>query len=328
MRVSIIIPIYNVEPYVERCLRSVMAQTYKGSLECILVDDCGMDRSMEVVEQLVANYHGPICFRIIRHDYNRGVSAARNTGMEAATGQYLFYMDSDDEIIPECIEKMVDITKKYPNVEMVEGHRRVFSQITQKVIDEWANIKDIDYINDNNWIREHFFCCGERILVTPWNKLIKKSFIINNSLYFKEGIIHEDVLWMFYVAKKLKKYSVVKEPTYIYYNVPNSISTSTPNNLKASNWRIILEEITNNFDEPSFDRQVAFAMLYMIDYFDGIEKEWHTYRRLAKKFGIILFKRKHFFLSLLFFSYVYSLPLNKWRKGKRRLLGTLRKMCC
>ena len=74
MKVSIVIPIYNVAPYIEECIDSVMNQTWKGNLECILVDDCGTDNSMQVAENKLHGYQGPVSFRIVRHDKNRGSS--------------------------------------------------------------------------------------------------------------------------------------------------------------------------------------------------------------------------------------------------------------
>ena len=74
MKISIIVPVYNVERYIEECLKSVMEQNFGGALECIVVDDCGSDSSMAVVERLTGAYTGPIEFRIISHDRNRGLS--------------------------------------------------------------------------------------------------------------------------------------------------------------------------------------------------------------------------------------------------------------
>lgn len=81
--VSIIIPVNNVSDYVEECLQSVAAQTYTA-IECIIVDDCGTDDSMQKVESFITNYQGPITFKILHHEHNRGLSAARNTGIDAA----------------------------------------------------------------------------------------------------------------------------------------------------------------------------------------------------------------------------------------------------
>ena len=98
MKISVIIPVYNVAPYIAACLQSVMRQTAQAALECILVDDCGPDNSMEVVNETLKSYNGPVDFKIVRHTQNRGLSAARNTGMAAATGDYIYFLDSDDEI--------------------------------------------------------------------------------------------------------------------------------------------------------------------------------------------------------------------------------------
>lgn len=105
MSISIVVPVYNVSLYVERCVRSVMAQTYPV-LECILVDDASPDDSIAKCEKLIAAYDGAISFVVLHHERNRGLSAARNTGTDAAQGDYIYYLDSDDEITPDCIEKV------------------------------------------------------------------------------------------------------------------------------------------------------------------------------------------------------------------------------
>ena len=91
VNVSIIIPVYNVEQYIESCLYSVINQTYKGTLECIIVNDCTPDQSMEVVNRLLSVYQGNILFKIINHQENKGLSAARNSGVKIAKGDYLYF---------------------------------------------------------------------------------------------------------------------------------------------------------------------------------------------------------------------------------------------
>lgn len=128
LKVSIIIPVYNVEQYIGNCLRSVMRQTYKGPMECLIIDDCGADDSIAIAEGMIREYNdnanvnlnanldlevnanlnlddnedGGIRYRILHHERNRGLSAARNTGTEAATGDYILYIDSDDTINDRC----------------------------------------------------------------------------------------------------------------------------------------------------------------------------------------------------------------------------------
>ena len=127
MNVSIIVPFYNVSPYIGACLKSVMRQTYTGSVECLIVDDGSTDDGMAIVERMVRAYDGPIQFKILRHEHNRGMSAARNTATMQATGEYLYYIDSDDEISENCIERLMQKAIEDPAIEMVQGNTYVHS---------------------------------------------------------------------------------------------------------------------------------------------------------------------------------------------------------
>ena len=124
--VTIIIPVYQVSAYVERCILSVMDQDY-DAIECIIVDDATQDDSIEQCERLIERYNGPILFKILHHQYNRGLSAARNTGTDAASGDYLYYLDSDDEITTDCIEKLMAYAVSYPEAEMILGNHQAIS---------------------------------------------------------------------------------------------------------------------------------------------------------------------------------------------------------
>lgn len=106
MNISVIIPVYNVEKYVERCILSIMSQTYTESVECIVVNDCTPDNSMKIVEKMVYDYKGQIQFKLLYHEHNRGVAAVRNTGLDAASGDYIIHIDSDDYCEPDMLEKM------------------------------------------------------------------------------------------------------------------------------------------------------------------------------------------------------------------------------
>lgn len=109
MRISIIIPVYNVELYVEECLQSVANQTMTEGIECIIVDDRGQDNSAAIAKQYIDSYKGDIRFTFIQREKNGGLSAARNTGIEAATGEYVYFLDSDDYLVPSAIETLISI---------------------------------------------------------------------------------------------------------------------------------------------------------------------------------------------------------------------------
>ena len=107
MKVSIIVPVYNVAKYIERCLLSVLNQTWPD-LEVILVNDCTPDNSMEIVRRVVASHPRGAVVRCLEHEENRGLSAARNTGILASVGDYLYFLDSDDYISANAIELLAD----------------------------------------------------------------------------------------------------------------------------------------------------------------------------------------------------------------------------
>ena len=104
--VSIGIPVYNVEPYIEKCLLSVLNQTYQN-LEVLVVDDLGSDQSMQIVYRLQHSHPKGNLIKVVRHNNNKGLGEARNTAIEKATGKYLFFVDSDDYIEPPTINLLL-----------------------------------------------------------------------------------------------------------------------------------------------------------------------------------------------------------------------------
>ena len=112
-KVSLAIPIYNVSLFVERALLSVLNQTY-DNIEYLIVDDKGQDDSMDIVHRIIKDHPRGKDVRIIEHPYNIGLGATRNTAIDNAQGEYLFFMDSDDEIIPTCIEILVHKMQEHP----------------------------------------------------------------------------------------------------------------------------------------------------------------------------------------------------------------------
>lgn len=209
--VSVIVPVYQVSDYVERCLRSVMAQTY-SDIECIIVDDATKDDSIDKCEQLIGEYDGPIQFRIIHHEQNRGLSAARNTGTKVATGDYLYYLDSDDYITPDCIEKLVSVVDNDPSIEMVQGNSLMKSDGSETLLYRLGHAISI---SNNDEARKEFFE-NRNIYISVWNRLLKKSFVEENELYCREGLVFEDLLWVFYLMKHLKKAYLCEATTHYY----------------------------------------------------------------------------------------------------------------
>lgn len=199
--VSIIIPIYKVELYIEKCLLSVLNQTYQN-IEIILIDDCGQDNSLAIAEQTAKNHANGYKVRILKQDYNQGPSIARNRGIESANGKYIYFLDSDDEITIDCIETLISSCE---NDEMVIGS--FFSEGK-----EAPPNKRIRYTG-NDSLLDAFF--QERINLYACNKLLLKKFIISNNLYFPK-MLHEDFIWTYQIIAHASSVNLIPNITYKY----------------------------------------------------------------------------------------------------------------
>lgn len=270
MKVSVIIPVYNVSAYIEKCVWSVMEQTYTD-VECILVDDCTPDDSIEKCKTLIDEYVGNIEFKILHHEKNRGLSASRNTGTLAATGEYVYYLDSDDYITPACLKLMVNQVIKHPGVELVQG---TTESVPYKEFYSLKHLQGREYIEEKYWLRKFFYALGVPFPVNAWNKLLNRNFIISNKLFFKEGLIHEDELWMYWITRYVQKIAFVYHTTYIHLIRKNSIMTTSSKEREAHHWGIILTEIMTDSDSPEFRYPLLRTLLSFVGYYaHGVDKK-------------------------------------------------------
>lgn len=221
--ISIIIPIYNVEKYIERCLLSVMNQEgYEGELECILVDDCTPDKSMYIAQTLIERYQGPIPFQILHNHKNQGLSCSRNNGLLCAKGDYVFFLDSDDSISSNCIQCLSKQLYLYEDlVDMVVGNS--FEYRNGKY---WQEREDPPILlRDHNDIFRKFLQI--EIPMMAWNKLIRRQFLVEHDLLFVPQMVHEDELWSFQLYDVVRNVILIPEVTYYYEQNENSIMTSS-----------------------------------------------------------------------------------------------------
>lgn len=328
-KISIIIPVYNVEPYIAECLHSVMRQTYKGPMECLVVDDCGTDKSMDVAERLIAEYEGPIVFRVLHHKHNGGLSAARNTGIKVAEGDYIYFLDADDYISDNCLELLTQPLQDM-DYDIIVGDLVTF-----------GNPCDIPFMSNETravFGRERIFdelCSVETTYTMAWNKMIKASLFHQFDLFFLEGQIHEDELWTYKTALFVESMYVIRVPTYYYRIRENSI---------VSNARMMVEKVLKsryatidyvlshpaNVSKDSYDRYLLRRFeLYVRPAFRAEVNFRDDFVCLRKKFdyklipsffkgklGIVELKKQLYMLlppSLGFFVFVI-------RKKKKKLL--------
>ena len=278
--VSIIIPIYNVGLYVEDCIRSVMRQTYDGPMECIVVDDCGTDDSMVKIEKLILDYTGPITFKVLHHTHNRGLSAARNTGMHASTGDYLFFLDSDDEIAIDCIEKLAEPLMK-ESYDLVVGDLMIVGS-------------DKQFVSLKLQLPNHCILRGKDILNTyriKWNmlaqnKLYRNVFLRTQHLSFLEGVVFEDELWSLQIACLADSLYAVRQDTYRYRIRNSGIKGSVKGEERMINLSAIIKEICRFAKDRSLYNSKVYEIANLLFnivlrfYISDYEKFSYSYRQL------------------------------------------------
>ena len=193
-----------------------MAQGRIKDLEVIVVDDCGADKSIALATEFLAGCSG-VDYRILHHAKNVGLSAARNTGLKAATGDYVYFLDSDDEITPDCIDRLAaPLSTRLYDFVIGDYRTTLGGDDTMLLLGDGA-------VNGNDAVIEAYAAGGWYVMA--WNKLCRREFLLGNGLFFEEGVLHEDVIWSFKLACKALSMYVVKQPTYIYSIREASIMT-------------------------------------------------------------------------------------------------------
>lgn len=236
IKVSIVIPVYKVEKYIKRCLRSVFNQTY-ANIECIIVNDCTPDNSFIIAKKIVESYQGSIDFKVVEHEKNKGLSEARNTGIKMATGHYYFFLDSDDAIPPTSIEKLVETALLNDCPEIVMGVTKGVDANGNNVEVSSAQTKSF---YDNSEVFQGYL--NNLWYVIACNKLVKNDIFTDHKTFFLPGITHEDVMWSFEISTYVNKIILCHFVTYHYYiGDTDSISRSVWNAKRVNDSITILE---------------------------------------------------------------------------------------
>lgn len=216
--ISIVIPIYNAASFITECLDTVLKQTY-NQYEVILVNDASTDQSVEVITHYLDIRPQVQNVRLLLNEKNMGPGGSRNRGIEAARGEYIYFADADDEMLPECLE-LLERPMRHHTFDFVAGGVEVLfagsAKIQRFLQQQMAvyNASEIDY--------DHLFESFYRMVV--WNKLYRKAFLTENQLHFENDIFHEDQLFLFRLAFCTHAYSVVPFVTYRYVKRESSIT--------------------------------------------------------------------------------------------------------
>ena len=216
MKISVVIPVYKVENHIGRCVRSLMEQTYKD-VEFLFVDDASPDRSMEIVRDVVSSYSRDV--RYLEHSENKGLPSARNTGLRAATGDFIYHCDSDDWLEPTMLEKMAAAAKA--------NHADfVYCDFYLSFAGGERYMPTPDYGSSMEALEKGFL--AGQMKYNVWNKLVRRSLYIDNGICSPEEHCKggEDLM-MVKVLRMSERCARVPEALYHYNRANENAITKT-----------------------------------------------------------------------------------------------------
>ena len=293
IKTSIIIPVYNVSAFIRECIDSVRSQTMTDGLECILIDDCSTDNSLEIIQSIInGNVNGNVNFFLLRQERNQGPSAARNRGIREAKGEYVFFLDADDTITPDCIEALYGLAKQH-DADYVQGkYKTSYEDENETLRYEDENEDNIEPFNpstlepsipavltDRREIKR-LLLNHNKIQFTPHNRLVRRQMIIDNGLFFNEEIkVREDFLWMTFVAKYVKKFASCDKPTYNRGYNEDSLTNNINREREIAGYRVLIEQMVANYDsfQLGYQKELVLEALMMAlragYYHDEVERK-------------------------------------------------------
>lgn len=246
-KVSIILPVYKVENYIKDCVSSIIAQTFKD-FELIIVDDSSPDRSISIAKELLSE--SDIDFKVIQR-LNGGLSAARNTGISFATGDYLVFVDSDDVIVPDYLETLYnDVSRN--NVDLAIA---CFNPVTEETKFNFDRRKiQGKIVEKKDFLKKvlkrkifNYFGCF----------MISREYITKHNLLFDESVFFGvDQAYMWQLMVKVERYTFNQKKVYNYFDRPNSIMTGTKIDKMLTGLPSLIKCAKDISGNPYFDSKI------------------------------------------------------------------------
>ena len=270
MELSIIVPVYNVEQYLEKCLRSLVEQTLdKRRYEIIVVNDGSPDHSQEIIDKFSGEYANIIAVK----KENGGLSDARNHGIQMAKGEYLAFVDSDDYVDTHMYETMLAKAKTQDYDVVVCDFIEVY---------EDHNSRGNSRVKKDLLTREEVRSSMWDFYPSAWNKIYKRELF--SSIQFKKGVWFEDVECLYRLFPHIQKVGVVKEAFYYYIQRTGSISKSTDPRIfhYVENWNGIIDYYKNNGYMEYYKKEIEYSYvryLYATFLKSSLKYDRETYQK-------------------------------------------------
>lgn len=253
-KVSVIVPIYNVEAYINRCLDSLVGQTYQN-IEIIMVDDCSTDSSAEIAKKYAAQH--PEKFRFVQREKNGGLSAARNTGIDHAAGEWLAFVDSDDWVTEDYISAMYEAAQQDGADMVINCSRYLIDDHMEKQLwDICPQLQTLDNISD-------------KLVSVPFSangKLYATNLFEENKMYFPEDIWRcEDISTVIPLMTCAKMISIIHKPHYFYYQRLTSLSNTNHKNVDTSFYPKTIQRMIR-LSRLGFEKELEFRAISELMY--------------------------------------------------------------
>ena len=279
--ITVIVPICNVEKYIKQCLDSLVNQTYEN-LEIICVDDCGTDNSMNIVEEY-ANKDSRI--KILKQNENRGQGEARNLGINNASGEYIYFIDSDDFIEKNYIKELVDI-------------------IEMENIDFVCNVNILKYYGENDsknkqlkdksqFILDKKLEWNDKLLkvlpISAWCKLYKTDLLKKNKIYFADNKLKFEDFYFWYILKnQLKSVYIFHGSTYFYRQRNDStMSVNKYNKNDCFDSLYIIELLYKYYKENNILNKHPIPFSWLNKYFKKMNNKNKFFQLIREKFMLM-----------------------------------------
>jgi glycosyltransferase involved in cell wall biosynthesis len=317
-KVSVIVPVYNSAAYLDRCLLSIIGQTYTD-LEIIIVNDGSTDRSVEII----TGYERQDARIVVIHQSNKGVSAARNAGIRIATGKYLCFVDGDDALEANYVEEMYSLmTTKCcdlvcTNFDYLRTNGTIEKQDTMCRLPE--------YLDDEDAIRAFL----TQQITGHITKMFKRSICLQNHLFFVEGKRWEDVIFVFAYILHSKRVGIVHQYLYKYYQNDTALTQRVDTldvlmRIEAARYCVQLNEQQNSGRFQAENRclmtkafigvMLASFKSTMPDIYNRLRREMRVYERnlalrflsLSEKLLIILYRMNDSLAKWVFLHIYYK----------------------
>lgn len=283
IKISLIIPVYNVEKYLEKCLNSCVNQDISDEeYEIIIINDGTRDGSLIIALDFEQKYKN---IKVYSQE-NQGLSAARNKGLSLAKGEYVWFIDSDDWIEENCLNSIIE--------ELEENDLLVMGYI--KAYDDESKNQVVKYQNEN--ISNGRQLLLDRFFPQAQMYIFRKVFLLKYNLMFYKGIYHEDSEFtprMLFYAGKIK---ILKKPVYYFYKRPNSITTSV-NPKKAFDCIVVANNLSDFSKNVDKDVKTQFDNLISMNINNSLFNTFEMSEEKINELNLFIYKNRFLFKHLL-----------------------------